>query len=290
MTVSYWIFSATVIVQQVVGNLFKEFSDSPVNDIIYTNSPITEALNYLQYAPLLLFVLLGALFLLKDKREKNIVKTFCLTGFLLSALAFPGPSLLLEKVARDLQIGRIGEYAFLFISIAGAVGMLILYRRTKKLGQYLIVILFASMCLLAVSNDFVASDNPLVKRPFYTYYLTEDETTGFDFVANVTNGYVMADYVTDRYYYASKSRQKGNILETDSNATTLIRHSADDVFLIRQNELTKRPLQICVSPTGKFVPDEKISSYRYIYNTSRIWSTTSRYNKIFETEDIAAFN
>jgi hypothetical protein len=146
------------------------------------------------------------------------------------------------------------------------------------------------MCLLSISNEFVASDNPLVKRPFYTFYLTEEETRGIDHLSNMTAGYVMTDYVTGRYITFSKFKEKSQILETNPNATLLLRNTTDDVFLIRKGELARRPLKISTAPSDDFLLDPQEYMLKYTYSDSSIWSLARRYSKIYDSKEIVALN
>jgi hypothetical protein len=75
--------------------------------------------------------------------------------------------------------------------------------RSGKYGKAILIGLFTIWVLLAVSNDWVASDNPLVKRPFYTFYFSEQEITGMDRLVTHTTGILESDYVPNRYYEGS---------------------------------------------------------------------------------------
>jgi hypothetical protein len=145
------------------------------------------------------------------------------------------------------------------------------------------------MTLLSISNDFSASDNPLVKRVFYTFYLKEEETVAFNHIANITTGYVMSDYVTLRYLQSSPYMSKSNILEIDAK-NRLLKNTSDDTILIRNEEFKKRPLRFFPSLTGRFQPNpgEK-GSYDYYYSDSPLWSNLEKYNKIYDSGGVNGY-
>lgn len=286
MTLVYWIYQSVDIFQTLANNIKIEAPEGTLTlSIVVT--PLNEVFNYLQFTPLLFFVILGCIWALAYSKIGIPGKIFCFSGLLLAGVAFPGPALLINKLASNFNIGRFGEYAMLFIAVAGAVGLYMMYVKSKKYHKYLIVILFATMCFLSVSNDFTASDNPLVKRPFYTYYLTEEETTAFDSIANATSGHVMADYVTCRYMSYSAYSTKSHILEVKADNYHLLRNKAEDTILIRDGELAKRPVKLYSSPTEEFILEPPWGNQvEYYYADSPVWSTIDSYNKVFHTGSI----
>jgi hypothetical protein len=177
--------------------------------------------------------------------------------------------------------------------MAGAVGFAGMYYKSRRYFKIFVVLLFACMCFLSISNDFVASDNPLVKRPFYTYYLTEEEIVAFNHVANVTKGYLMVDYVTCRYLMYTPYNSKCHLLEIDKENTRFLRNSSDDVILIREQELNKRPLKLYSSENGKFKlrpPSPWQVSLEYYSHDLLLWKTLERYSKIYESNGVVAFH
>ena len=64
---------------------------------------------------------------------------------------------------------RFGLYSVIFISIVAAIGMFYLFYTTQTKAKYLIVCIFLIMTTLTVSNDFTATDNPLIKRDFFHF-------------------------------------------------------------------------------------------------------------------------
>ncbi|MDD1660404.1 MAG: hypothetical protein LUQ62_04270 [Methanomicrobiales archaeon] len=283
MTLVYWIFSAPylfrIVVFAILGSGPSQLRISGALAV-----PLTELFNYLEYLPLLIFLIVGVLSVLVAARCSFPLKIFCLTGLLMVPLAFPGPALLIGKLASNFNLFRFQEYAVLFISLAAAVGFLYLIRRSGRYGRVAVILLFAAMCLLSVSNDFVASDNPLVKRQFYTFYLTRPEFTGFDRLVSVTDGLVLADYVTDRYYTYSPYRENTSILQVNVTTSAILRNQSTDLILIRSRELSLRPLQIVNSRTGSFAHNPGfLDSMYYHYRDDPVWDQLDRFAKVYNS-------
>lgn len=287
-TLGYWMYKSVDIFQMVTNNIKIEAPGGTLTQSI-VETPVNEVFNYLQFTPLLLFVILGCIWALEYKEIDILGKIFCLIGLLLTAVTFPGPALLINKVARNFSFERFGEYTMFFIAVSGAVGFYLLYMRSEKLLKGLIIILFAMMCFLSISNDFTASDNPLVKRPFYTYYLTEEETIAFDHVANITSGFVMSDYVTTTYIIYSTDSAKSHILEIDRKNSHFLRNKPEDVILIREGEFAKRPLKLYSSSTEEFILDPSWDNQiKYYYTDVPVWSTVDSYNMVFYSGNVLA--
>lgn len=290
MTLSYWIYFAPKLFETLVNYaLMPAASGVKTKAIIYT--PLRELFNYLQYSPLLLFVIAGFFGALQSKKVSTLGKIICIAGFLTTAFSFPGPALLLNKLADNLEFERFGEYTFLFIGLTGTIGFYEMYMKSKKYLKVLLVVLFVSMAFLSVSNEFTAADNPLVKRPFYTPYLTWNEETAFGHVASITKGYVMSDYVTTRYLTFSQYQNNTHIQEIDSKNMTFLRNQTNDVFLIRKSELEKRPLKFYTSLNEEFRLRPTLEPHMdYYYNDNILWNDLIKYNKVYNSGSIEGFD
>jgi hypothetical protein len=221
---------------------------------------------------------------------KSTAKIFLLISLLLVPVTFPGPALLINKLAGNLNLSRFGEYSFIFISIAGAVGITILFGKTKSKHCVFIVVLFFIMAFLTVSNDFTASDNPLIKRQFYTFYLSEEESVSLQRAAEIADGYVMADYISCRYLENTQYADKIHVLETDRQGREFLRSSSKDILIIRTAELAKRPLRLFTSPGGEFIFDPSLgNSLDYYDNDYPMWDTLERYNTIYDSGTVIQF-
>jgi hypothetical protein len=289
----YWMFHAELLFETIVNNIIREAPSGVITgSIIYT--PLNELFNYLQYTPMLFFIIIGTLGALYSNRIPSIGKIFCLLGLLSVVVVFPGPTLLINKFAGDFNFTRFGQYFYPFISLTISVGFFTLYNITQKYSRVFVIILFISLAFLSVSNDFVASDNPLIERPFYTYYLTEQEITSFNNIASFTSGYIMSDYITSRYLSLTNKTygNKRHILVVDSVNMTVLREKKEDVFLIRYSELSKRPLKLYTNADGQFKPNpswEGGTKIDYYYNDLSLWNDFDSYHKIYDTKSIQAF-
>ncbi|MDF2540156.1 MAG: hypothetical protein K0S76_3177, partial [Herbinix sp.] len=250
--------------------------------------PLQELFNYLQYSPLLLFIILGVLWGLSSSEFKGFAKIILIISLMLVPVSFPGPALLLNKLAGNFNLMRFGEYSFLFFCMAGAAGISFMTYKLKR--KIFAVVLFFIMAFLAVSNDFTASDNPIVKRPFYTFYLSEEESKSLNRVAQIADGIVMSDYVSSRYLENSQYPDKINVLEVNQQQQEFLRSSSNDIILIRSAELVNRPLKLFTSPNGEFLFTPTIGDKMdYYTNDLPLWDTLESCNLIYDSGDIRGF-
>jgi len=257
--------------------------------VIYT--PISELANYFQYSFILFFMLFGFFWAMKSDTMPPIGKIFCLIGILAVPVSFPGPTLLITKLLSDFNVSRFDEYTFLFICLAGAVGQKEIFPKTLNKKFLSILLVFTIMVFLSLTNDFNSSDNPLIKRPFYTYYLTSQEEEAFLKIASITKGYILSDYVTTRYLMNSKFENRSHILEADSIKMKIQRNNSNDVILIRSDELKKRPLKIYSNDDAKFKLDPSWKlALDYYYKDAILWADLIRFNKIYTTNAVDGFN
>lgn len=288
-TVSYWVYNADELFEAIVNDIIRE-SPGGVLAKAAINMPIYELFNYLQYLPLLLFMIIGLLYALSKKQCSKTLTSFCLIGFAMVIFAFPGPSFLINKLAADLNFGRFGLYAFFFISVVGSIGFFFLYNRSSCLLKLFAIIIFSCTCILGISNDFVASDNPMVQRPFYTYYLTEDETAAFIHLAEVSEGYVMSDYVSNRYLRRTEYGFKRHILEVNRGCSAFLRGGNLDLILIRDGELSKRPLKLYSVQGDDYILNPSWeNSFDYYYSDLDLWRTLNGYNRIYNSKSVSGF-
>ncbi|WP_406657739.1 hypothetical protein V7O62_04030 [Methanolobus sp. ZRKC2] len=289
-TLGYWIYIAMDLFKTIFRNLMATAPTSLSTDSILV-TPLQELFNYLQYSPILFFVLIGTLEAMKRENVSESAKMICLTGLLATAVSFPGPGFLISKFGEHLNIERFGEYTFLFIVMAAAFGFYTTYLRSKKNAKRILILLFIVLAFLSVSNDFVASDNPIVKRPFYTYYLTEEEINGFDHAGTHAKGRVMVDFVTHRYMETSPYVEKINILEVDPTEKEFLRSNTSEPILIRTGELSKRPLKLATIRDGEFIATptmESLLDYYYLED-SELWGSLEEYNKIYESSSVTTY-
>lgn len=263
----YWLYRAEFIVTTIADAIILSFAgssgESAPSSVL--TSPWIELANYVQYAFLLLFVLLGLLFWLRSDRTHE--STFVAIGVmtvLMVPLVFPGPTLLLDSLV-GVNVNRFQHYSYMLVAITGAVGL----HHLLKLGGFrtFVIILLVVSCfsVVAVSNDFVASDNPMVERPFYTYYLTEQERHSFETIDDHHAGEIGADRVTCRY-----------LNEIRSSECTIADTTDDELFagydgvVIRDGELERRPLQFTEYVSESDLPRDELRDRNRVYDSGSV--------------------
>ena len=291
LTLSYWMYVA----HELFYTLIKSVSTSgALLGGSGRYSSIYEWINYLHHTPLIFLTIIGGLFMLKSDQVSDRGKAFSLLGLSLVPFTFPGPILLLDNLMGNLRLDRFADYTFFFIIMIGAAGFVYLYFRISNLYKLLSIVILISMVFLSISNDFIASDNPLAKREFYTYYLTEKEVASFNHLAENSIGYIMSDWVTARYFESSAYKSKASLLQVydDGNGENFLRNSSGDIFLIRENELIKRPLKLYLEKSPRYVPNQTWNpiQYHYFYSNINLWNTLIKNNKIYASGGVSAFN
>ena len=286
---AYWMYISLDLFATLIRNITASAPDEITATGVFL-APLNELFNYLHYSPLLFFLLIGVFEALRKDRISQSAKIICIAGLLFTVVSFPGPSLLITKLGGNFNIDRFGEYVFFLIIIGVSLGFYTIYAKSKKPLKSALIILFMVLVFLSVSNDFIASDNPLVKRPFYTFYLTEEEVNGFDHAGNTAKGFVMSDFVTTRYMDITPYRERSHILEVDSQNMNFLRSGSSDVILIRKGELEERPLRFLISDGGFIKWPSMGGALEYYYSESEeLWSSLNKYNKIYDSSSIATY-
>ncbi len=290
MTAVYWVTNAEILIQRLINNATATTDTLNIPKALIQNAPWNELFNYLQYMPAILFILAGFLLLALTKKHDNRARIFGLAALVFVWVSFPGPLLMIGKLVESFGIDRFAEYTFLILILIAAAGIAGLLYRSGRYGKAIIVALFCIWALLAVSSDWVASDNPLVKRPFYTYYFSEQEISGMDRLVTHATGILESDYVPNRYYEGSDNVAYTTILEVDVPNMTFVRHSPADVLLIRDGEQDKRDLRVAVLNSSKFISKPEAGDYVYIDRNQSVWDTLVEYNRVYDSKAIQAYN
>ena len=97
MTLAYWMYYAGELFEGIVQNLFTPPTLMLISNVA-TYVSLNELFNYIQYTPLVFFFIYGALCAFNSRNLTNITKIFALLGLVLSAIAFPSPTLLFDKL------------------------------------------------------------------------------------------------------------------------------------------------------------------------------------------------
>jgi hypothetical protein len=289
----YWVNNATPLFQSLIEHILTPPPSGALPSAV-TRFPIAELFNYIQFSFLLFFIILGGLWILEAEDKYFLAKIFSIVSLLFAAVTFPGPALLIDKLLANFNFTRFGEYAYVFMAISAAYGIFKFNSKIIGNKKIFILIMISFMVFLSISNDFVASDSPIVKRPFYNFYLNEEEVNGFDFIANNSLGYVMSDYVTYRYLLYSKHRSKSHILEIDDVNKNFLENCTKDLILIRTKELSTRPLKLFSSNESSFKldPDLYVSSRPtdYYYKENPLWNRLDSSNKLYDSGGVGSYN
>jgi hypothetical protein len=293
---SYWVFNAGPLFMRVISSVISllnpaiiEFSGASK---FSTNlSSLTEVINYIQYAILFFFIVIGNLYILKDSRYKYSVKGLVILGLAFVAISFPGPISILSTISNNTNITRFSEQSFLFTNLAAAVGFFYLYRRPSRALKIVLTLAFITLVFFSSSNDFVASDNPLVKRDFYTFYITNVEIDSFRYVGNHSLGIISTDYVALRFIYEQGISRDVSTILYNNIENLLIKDDQNDLTLIRISEASKRSLHLYTNydnfPGQNLNTTDRLDYYVF---DSRFQSSLSSRNLVFNSNDVMTFN
>ncbi|MFC4437929.1 MULTISPECIES: hypothetical protein [Natrialbaceae] len=284
----YWLYAAEVVVTRIAGTIYAvlfEPTESAVPEGVIT-SPWVEVANFVPYGFVLFFVLLGFLFLLErgrrpacadggddgadvvrngSRRPSGRTTAVGVVAILLVPLVFPGPVLLLDAVA-GVNVDRFGHYGFAFVALAGGYGLYELLRR-GGLAAFLVLLLILSLfTFTAVSNELTASDNPIVERPFYTFYLSDHERQSFAAVDDGYRGEIGTDRIACRYMGAFH----GSLCSVVDAAEGDAMFDDHDAVLVREDELEDRPLQFTQYVDESNLPRDALEDRDRVYDSGSV--------------------
>ncbi|MFP8891065.1 hypothetical protein ACLI4U_15045 [Natrialbaceae archaeon A-CW2] len=251
-TTIYWFYRAEFIVGRLTASIVAMFagpspSTSPESVEL---SPWVEVANYVPYSFLVLLLLLGFLFWYQQPTlSRSTFSSLALFSILIVPLVFPGPTLLLDSLV-GVNVGRFGHYSFMFVALTGGYGLYELLRRGGIRTFLVILVLVSCLSFSAVSNDFVASDNPIVERPFYTFYFTEHERSALEQVGSTFEEPMAADHSGCRYLRSFEGTDCELVIVDDEEEL----FGEYDTVLLRHHENEKRPLQF-----SRYVYEDEIS-------------------------------
>jgi len=296
---AYWIATGSDIIPRLVGMALEQTNMSTEREgaelaTQFVAAPYSELLNYLVFGFIVFFVLFAVI---QSHRVTDVSakqQATLLTALLLAMVSVPGPALLVGAVSNITpdMLFRFGQYTYPFVMIAFAVGVVSLTKTALPVGGQkfklaVVVLLVFSSAFLAVSNDFVASDNPLAEREdTYSFHLTESEATSFGTIAGYAQQAVTGDYVACRYINNPIYGNCG-IIQADF-AGDRLHIPADSVFILRTGELERRPLS--VYPTSEPVDDPPYSNNRESLSAdSTAWSELTEHNRVYDSTEVTAY-
>lgn len=288
----YWIFFADYLVRHVLRVAVQPSAPGKVNSGIIA-SPVAELANYLHQSAILLLLVVGILVGLRSERLQKATKATILSTLVLAAVSFPGPQLLIGKLAETFNVLRFAQYTFPFIAMTSAYGLVSLYRRTETTGltrsqiRAIALVVFVLLSFLTVSNDFTASDNPLVERQFYTFYISESEEESMRTMAELGSENVLSDYVTARYLEASKYRAKSGVVGVNAARDEMYLRDGD-LLLVRTEELERRSLQLWETDD----PEQRgydLGSLEYVSSEAPLWEERETMNRVFDSGSVVGY-
>jgi len=295
----YWLLSGSGIVGRLVdlvvgGTTFSAGSDGAALASQFVGAPYQELINYLAFGVIIFFVLVAVTqgHTVLDLSQRG--KALLLAALALATVSVPGPALLIGAVSDitpDMMF-RFGQYTFPVISIAFAVGIVSAVRTRCPVGgrrarTAVVLLLVFSAAFLAVSNDFVASDNPLAEREdAYSFHLSEAEISSLTTLGERTEGGVTSDYVACRYLNNPGNGDCG-IIQADLAGQQLHFPEAS-VLVVRTGELERRPLS--VYPTSEPVDEPPYSNNRdSVPATADLWEELPDRNKVYDSSEMSGY-
>ncbi|MDB9281719.1 hypothetical protein PN416_17850 [Halorubrum ezzemoulense] len=292
----YWTLFSEGLLYRVVIRLFSS-TPSGISFNTDVQISVSNVINYIPLSVLVLLIVVGLLFSLDQDSTPELVVVFSLMGIVMIVLSFPGPLLLLRKLATNLSFQRWREYAFVFLSISAAIGLFKIALTT--IGAKRIVVMFLIFSGLSVSNGYVASDNPLVSDGGENKYFTEEEIHAFDTINSIANGNVVSDSRVAIYYRETKENRLGHPIEVDEQVlvvdtnSKMIRVPTDqsDVLVIRKDNWRDSSIKVLPSSSedlaetlGDFIPF--ISEYEY---SKGKYQNIEKQNKIHSSGGTVSF-
>lgn len=260
----------------------------------FIESPLRELANYAAFGFLLLFVVFAVVRSTAASRLSRRGECVLLATLLLVALSFPGPVLLVSVVSNVTadNVLRFGQYTYPFVVLAFGVGVVSAARTGaavggRRIALAVVLVLAFSTVFLAVSNDFVASDNPVVERDdFYTFYLSGSEVTSVGTVTETAAAPVTSDYVTCRYV-DHPGNGECDIIQANP-VTGELYASVDSVVVLRDVELADRPLS--VFPTDERVEDPPYSNFREsLPASSPVWGDLADRHRVYDSGSVSGY-
>ncbi|QLK26363.1 hypothetical protein HYG81_01720 [Natrinema zhouii] len=288
ITAVYWLYNAEFIVGRIIDTIAVSFfgsapsSGTPQGVI---SSPWIEVANYASYAFALFFVLVGFLFWqrrmatsgadetaqsrrgLWPSRSVPLATSLGILTVALVPLAFPGPTLLLDALA-GVNVSRFGHYSFMFIALIAGYGLYELLDRGGVAVFLALLVLTSGFAVTAVSNDFTASDNPVVERPFYTFYLTDNERASFEAIDAGYDGEIASDRISCRYLSALHSSSCSVVSVGGEDGL----FTGYDGVIIREGELEDRgrPLQFSEYVERESIPENELAERDRVYDSDEV--------------------
>ena len=153
----------------------------------------------------------------------------------------------MEQLGAEIKISRFDEYALIFVVLTAAFGFITAYKKAGMKMKVVLISLLLLTCFFSISNDFVSSDNPLVKRSSYTHYFSDMDIVALNTAQNMSSGSVDSDYVVYRYYFFSEWSNGTEMLQIDEGSGKVVKSTADSLVILREKEVSQRSLKVLIT-------------------------------------------
>ncbi len=284
IVIVYWVIFARRLIDTLLYDILV-MGPAPTAGTMTSiiSTPVNELFNYIQFTPFVFFITVGIVFMLLSRKLGRTAILLGITTLVLIPITFPGPGSMISTFMANVEIERVFENGFLFMALAAGAGFTALFYRTGKVARTALVVLFAIMVLLSVSNDFVATDNPLVKRPFYTHYLTGQETNGLTRIANMSAGNVMSDFIYYKYLYNTPEAFKSIMIQASLPMQDFLKNYDSNLIVVRDMELEKRPLFLLGVNNSTYDDWPSWTDLAYYPKESVLWNDTANHSEVFDS-------
>jgi hypothetical protein len=287
--IGYWISYADFLLPNIIESL--NAIQSPITYSTPSTFQFNEVLNYVQFSPYIFLSTIGILAMLWLAHHENKVKLLGVTGLGLLAFSIPNPISSINNIFSTLVFNRLMEYTSIFIVIIAAYGLFYIFNKLNYKLRIIFLIFIFLTCMTSIKNDFTASDNPLVKRDFFTFYLTTPEIESVETLCEYTDkNYIMADYEFWRFIIHSIYDYKGHLLEVDYNHTVFFKERDIDLIVIREGELLRRSLHLFATSEYVKEPAWIEGSFVYCYYDAQVFDTVNIYNRNYDNGEVVSYN
>jgi hypothetical protein len=178
----------------------------------------------------------------------------------------------------------MGLYAFGLTALLAAYGVVRAAQRFGTPARAILMTATAAMMILGAGSDFVASDNPFVKRTFYTPYFEKSEVVALAWARDLAPTSLATDFAAARHLDAQGK---------DAHLLALRQGQLQDpeaTVIVRTGELERRPLQLQTSATaGLEAVDVGVRNRVYIDGSHLAWQQLDARPRIADAQAVQAY-
>lgn len=236
--------------------------------------PYNELWNYMHYSIIIFLTLIGIKVYKKNEKYELIL----ILILVLNLFFYPGPILLLDKLFSGLNFTRVKLYLIPISSILPAIGLKHILNKNRT---YLLISLGLIFLLtfFSISNDFIATDNPLFVRQTYTGYFSKSDLISIEYVSIHSNELILSDESITRYLKTIANNRYETPIQI--SPTYKLNDVRKATYIVRVSELEKRNLKLYSS---------EIEEYKYNVSTINKYAYFSKkedwYIELFKKPNI----